>query len=802
MVRLSLGASLPIFFMYSQLTQFVSVTSIPDNTVQTLSYTDPVSGQTHTCSTACPLSTNPSFLYQDFLFQNPLSITGIQLKISAFTGVSPGLHILQILSSGAFASAVSDDNTQSCFATNPSNVTLVGNWQEQVVDTSIPGTTQPVLVSTVNVGTPSSSAPSITWMPYVSAAGNYDINLLVPGCVNMQDCGSRTSVKVTVFPGSGSQPSVNTISQTNQQDASILIYNGPVAPSSPSFALTITMTLADDPQGTGQGGEYNIVANTIQLVLESVNGSTISSGGSGTVGTQGIRNGFGFFEWPLDSGSADATATLSNSSETALDSIGVDLFSGIGAASGFTNVTVTAVVYHSSGVIYLGGEFSLSSGSASGSANIVAYENGTLNRLSGGGLNGPVSSIVVSDSLVFVGGSFTDTASGSFQGTLRGVAVYNSEENQWQPLGGGVDGQVTDLALAGSQLLVAGRFTMAFSGNGDNAFEAAGFAVWDVVNATWVNSGGFLISQLDMVTNTTSTTQLLAGEISALEKYGASGLVMIHNGNGGPSVTPFGIPLANDTSTPASVSVPNNARRSWHTPTTSWKRAHPLHLSARQSSSSGQLVPLPRDPPALAPSILAGVFWANNSQELVIIGGNFSYATSSPSITSIGIYDPQSNTIQGLSGEQVNGTVRTLLVDSGLLYVGGEFELSGSNANGVAIYDLSANKWTGIGLQPLQAGPSSSVVVRSVTKPSSGNGIIVAGSFTSAGALSCAAICSFDASTLQWNVLGNGIQGEVASVSYAGVSFRIHIINNSNHGSCLLTGESRVVNRCWFNSVT
>jgi hypothetical protein len=750
--------------------------------VQPLSYIDPVSGQTQTCSTACPLSTNPSYLYQDFLFQNPLSITGIQLKISAFTGVAPGLHILQILSSGAFASAVSSNNAESCFATNPSNVTLVGTWQKEVANTDIAGTTQPVLVSTFNVGTPSSSAPSITWMPYVSAAGNYDINLLVPGCANLQDCGLRTSVKVTVFPGGGLQPSVNTISQTNQQDASILIYSGPVVPSSPSFALTVTMMLADNPQGSGQDGKYDIVADRIQLVLESVNGSTISSGGNGTAGTQGTtRNGFGFFEWPLGSASTDATTTLSNSSQTALDFIGVDLFNGIGTASGSANVSVTAVAHHPSGVIYLGGEFTLSPGSASGSANIVAYKNGALSGLSGGGLNGPVSSIIISGNLIFVGGSFTDTVSGSSEGMLRGVAIYNSETNQWQHLGGGVDGEVTDLALTGSQLSVAGHFTTAYVGNGDNAFEAAGFAVWNVASATWVNSGGFLISQLDMVTNTTSTMQLLAGEVTALEKYGASGLVMLQNGNGGPLVTPFGIQLANGTASPMSISIPNNTRRNLHAPlTTSWNRARSLHLSVRQSSSSGQLVPLPQALPAPAPAILAGAFWANNSQELVVIGGNFSYVTSNSSVTSIGIYNPQSSTIQGLAGQQVNGTVRTLLVNSDLLYVGGEFGLPGSNVNGLCIYDLSKNEWTATGLQPLQAGSSSSVVVRSVTKPSSGNAIIVAGSFSSAGALSCTAICSFDASSLQWNVLGNGIQGEVASVSYAGVSSRTYIRGHFN----------------------
>jgi hypothetical protein len=48
--------------------------------------------------------------------------------------------------------------------------------------------------------------PTFTWMPYVSASGQYDINLLVPGCEEFQDCDLRTSVDVTVFPGGVNNP--------------------------------------------------------------------------------------------------------------------------------------------------------------------------------------------------------------------------------------------------------------------------------------------------------------------------------------------------------------------------------------------------------------------------------------------------------------------------------------------------------------------------------------------------------------------------------------------------------------------
>jgi hypothetical protein len=71
----------------------------------------------------------------------------------------------------------------------------------------------------------------------------------------------------------------------------------------------------------------------------------------------------------------------------------------------------------------------------------------------------------------------------------------------------------------------------------------------------------------------------------------------------------------------------------------------------------------------------------------------------------------------------------------------------------------------------LQGSSGATVVVRSITVSSSkANTIIVAGSFAQAGSLPCQAVCSLDVNSKQWNALGSGIQGEIASVAYAGVS--------------------------------
>ncbi|KAJ2913249.1 hypothetical protein MD484_g7161, partial [Candolleomyces efflorescens] len=747
-----------------------SVTTIPDNGIQNLQFVDPITGENRTCSNPCPLSTDSSVLYQDFLFPNPLAITGVQIKLSGFTGSSAGLHMLQLLSSGAFASSVDDNNGISCFAPNPSNTTRTGSWAAKVANTGIAGTVQTVLVSSVPVGTSASSGPTFTWVPYVSAAGNYDIYLLVPGCTNFQDCAERTSVKVVVFPGEDLPPNVMTISQQNTDDASVLIYSGPILPSSPDFVTTITMSLADDPTGNGQGGQFEIVADRVQLTLRSANIDGTSSGNT-TSTTVGGQRGFGFLEWPRSlSISADGTSSLPNSSITAHDALGFEVLNGIGGLAGLTPAptSISAVAHHSSGTIFFAGNFTLTAGSASGASNILAFRNGALSVLPDGGLNGAVTSLVLDGDLLFVGGSFRDTRSGTTGGRLRGLALYDVSKNTWNALAAGVNGDVSGLGLFGGRLQVVGSFTQIESLQSGLGINAGGLATWDINSARWVNSGGFTAGRMTLVANGTSSGQYVAGNVGASRKFGASGMIMLQNGEDGvPKVSPIATDLGQSTAgSAASVAVSN--RRRFHARTTPWS-----HVVGRLFTRQSSLVPLPASPESPAPAVLAGSFWKNGDKEVTVVGGNFTFVQSGSESLSQGvaIYDPESGSLTGLTGTQLNGTVRAILIDGDKLYVGGQFTMSGSNVNALAVYDLANNQWDINGLQPLQGASGSTAVVRSITKSSSSSAnIIVAGSFAQAGSLRCPGICALDINSKQWNNLGSGVQGEVASIVYAGDS--------------------------------
>ncbi|EMD37469.1 hypothetical protein CERSUDRAFT_114109 [Gelatoporia subvermispora B] len=767
------GLRLGNTFVDGRSTTGFTITTIPDNTVQTLTFVDPQNGQNQTCSNPCPLSTDSSILYQDFLFSGDLGITGFQLTLTEWQGAGPGLHIMQLLSSGAFASAISSNNGVSCFAPNPSNTSQVGDWTTKQADTNIPATTQEVLVSDVAVGTPQSQAPSFTWQPYVSAAGQYQINLLVPGCTQFQDCPLRTSVQVSVFPGGGLAPSVMTVPQDNTEDQSIQIYNGPVVPSSDSFTTTITMTLATNPVGSGQNGKYELVADRVQLVLTSAN-VTADANGTTVNSTSSGQRGFGFFEWPLSASSVNAASALPNASLTALDGIGLDLLQALGNGADITSSgspSIAAVAHHSSGTIFLGGTFNLTSGSASGAANIVAFKNGALTALSNNGLNAPVTSLALDGDTLFVGGSFSDTTSASTQGKLQGVAMYDVQQNQWSSLDSGVNGAVTDLDVSNGQLLVTGNFTDVVSSGNSLGQNNVGFAAWNITNAVWVNNGGFLIGSLSFIANgTASNSQFLAGSVAASLQFGATGFAMIQNGASDiPTITPLGVELASSVSSNATASTKRRRSHLRHSARSWIPNLSVRHLFTRQSSTT--LAPLPPSP-AIAPAVLAGAFWTNtsSSKEVVVLGGNFSFSSGSSSgLQDVAIYDDTTGSITPLQGNQLNGVVRALLVQGDELYIGGQFSLQGANVNGFVIYDLAQQQYDVSGFQALQSGSGSSVVVRSITaSPSQSDTLIIAGSFTQAGSNACRAICAFGTSSKQWSALGNGIQGEVASVDYAG----------------------------------
>ncbi len=212
-----------------------------------------------------------------------------------------------------------------------------------------------------------------------------------------------------------------------------------------------------------------------------------------------------------------------NNTLTALDAVSFDTLSALGGTAGLDQATtiINAVAHHSSGAIFLGGAFVFSSGSASGSSNIVAFKNGALATLSGSGLNGAVSSLVIEGDQLVVGGAFTDAKAGTEGGKLGGEALYNVVQDSWTPVTAGVNGDVTSVGFINNQIQVTGNFTevLPASGTGPGA-SAAGFASWDLkTNMPWVNSGGFVVGSMTFVGNGTST-QYVAGRVSAVRKFG------------------------------------------------------------------------------------------------------------------------------------------------------------------------------------------------------------------------------------------------------------------------------------------
>ncbi|KAF8325204.1 cortical protein marker for cell polarity-domain-containing protein [Cantharellus anzutake] len=754
------GVRLGNTFLPNHGTRTFQVVTIPDNNPLKLTYIDPTTRANVSCTDSCPLMTDSSIPYQDFLFEMADTLTGVQITLLEWEGSSAGLHLLQVLSDGAFASALNTDNRASCYSPSGSSVDLTGTWHAENVFTTIAATTQTVLVAKPSVGTPPSNSPSVTWHPYVSASGYYDVYLYIPGCDDMQDCAARTSVKLTTNPGGGALPVEKTVSQNVHADTRVQIYSGYIATFPPSYTSSVKLTLADQPTGNGFHGNYEIIADRVQYVLISLD-STVG-GNNGTGGLTTSTTGFGFFEWTKQ-GNVNATGVLPNTTETQLDQLSTQLATALGSTT--RTAVVNALVANSDGQVFLGGLF----GVTNGPTNVVEFKDAAIIPLSNNGLNGVVNGLAIANNSLFVGGAFTDVVSGSVEG-IRGIAKYDYGSSSWAPLGGGVNGVVVTLVVANGRLVLTGNFTEVYSSVDGYGSPADGLAIWDLNGGEWVKQNGAFIGSTSLFVSVSDGSSFIAGNIAAANEFSASGWTLIQSGtNGQPSFTstPSTLDDVFPSGTNPSPSHTPAARR-WNkarldTGLISWlfPRLKAAVLPRQSPPAPGGLPPLP---PAPAPAVLAAAFWTNSSSkhQNVILGGNFTFVDNSRTrYSGVSIYDVKTQFIHGLQGDAISGVVYSLLVQDDTLFVGGN--LTVGNTPGFAIYDLKNNQWSSLSLV-LKGSP----FVRSITlRPTDSNTVIVAGTFTGAGSTTCDAICAWDVIHQQWNTLGSGIHGQVAAVDYS-----------------------------------
>src|SRR2546423_453075 len=145
----------------------------------------------------------------------------------------------------------------------------------------------------------------------------------------------------------------------------------------------------------------------------------------------------------------------------------------------YPSFTISALALNDRGDVFVGGKFLRVGGvSGIGVNNIARWDGERWSDLSGG-VNGEVRNILVKGTDVYVGGSFTSAGSAAITNLARW------DGTNWWPVGGGLSGQgVRTLAFAGSNLYVGGTFSSA------GGLPVSHIAMWD--GRTWSNLAGGL----------------------------------------------------------------------------------------------------------------------------------------------------------------------------------------------------------------------------------------------------------------------------------------------------------------------
>lgn len=645
------------------------------------------------------LAHNESIPYQDFLFPDDTLLTGFQLNIFGWYGDSGGLHLLQLLSDGAYAYAVQSNNLAPCRnglgAMSPSTTSLNGDWNRTAAVSTIPGTYEEVMVAYVQGGTTPSDAQSIVWTPFVGSDGEYQMYLVTPGCQEQGTCAERTSVSVTVTPAGNLGASQTTvIDQQAKKETSTLIYSGLLTSSDQtSGGVTVSLGLADGG-APARGQTYEMVANLVSLVANSTDGA------SGLAARP--ISGRGLFEFPLiDSGvygdAVAGTSTL-NATSILINATGIDELSfSLNEAA-----VVTSIISTGSGPetrVFLAGNFTYTRGQTT-TANILSYSSKAALVSPGGGLNGPVTSIVALDGYLYAAGNFGATMDASTTG-LAGTARwrYDSADAKWEAVGPAQDlgYDVRQLGvLAGS----ATNKTIAAVGLGPRGFATydPSLSAWNRIQAGLVIGNLTAIGSASNLVNETAPTYLAGNIIAISDSIAPGGAMLSRARDGTPRLTSFDYELAESTST-------SSANAAGSATTRSRVRRSKMHVVARAlvnevvsalSNRSGRRLdkrapaaPLDITLPSaiqtsMAGQVLTGTFWTNGSTELMLLGGNF--ATSSGA-SNIALYDAKARSLSSLPGVAVVGAVTAVAVFNDQAWIGGNFT-SGQDRQGLITYDL------------------------------------------------------------------------------------------------------------------
>lgn len=680
---------------------------LDDGGILNFTYVDPTTGQNSSCSQKCPLPDNNSTA-QDFHFVNTVGVSGLRIYVTDWYGSGGGLSGIEIFQDDIYSYAVTNFNEPKCdgISNGSSSVATPNSTWTQVANRGL--TPADFLSAYLTNADEIDSNTNVVFQPNIQQSGNYSVMLYTPGCIMDGSCGTRGQVNLTGSMTSNSAPISTTLYQTNNYDKFDQIYYGYV--DTDNFSPEVTLSPV-----SGQSAPLTVVASRVRFELVSTTG--------------GLN---GLYEY-----TPGQAANTDDFSSSAINSAGSNLNE---------DAQINAVVQDDDNdTIYVAGNF------AGGDIHNVMSIKNNATALPGGGLNGEVLTMQLNGSRLYVGGTFSNTQDNSATG-LSNLAVFSIDDNQWTPLGAGVDGAVFDITplplnITDNQLqncfAVSGNFTSVNEFSGNAAFAAAGFAIWVPAQSNWMNN----IANATMALNGFLTAWAEVPDMSpvyagTIKSQGSDYGDIVQLVSGSPGLQSLGVRLQPGASSSSSNSSSTKRKR------------------ALSTQSSGQNYT----------GVYDGLYFSENGLNVTILGGNFATTASNGSTITNLIFINNTNdgqpTISGTSGLDADSIFVAMDTYNTMLFAGGAVNgtVNGNDATGLVVYDLSLNQFAQP--HPPALGGDNVVVNTIATQPGSAI-VYVGGSFQTAGSLQCKTLCSYDASVMQWQNTGAGLSGTINAMLWA-----------------------------------
>lgn len=359
-----------------------------------------------------------------------------------------------------------------------------------------------------------------------------------------------------------------------------------------------------------------------------------------------------------------------------------------------------------------------------------------------GGLNGQVLDMHLEGTQLYVGGNFNSTLNGDK--ALGHAALYDIKSNSWNVLGGGVDGPVEHVVPMRINITsdktetvigLSGTFSQCNAFKNNSISPAEGFAIWVPSLQNWLqNIDQPLPTYNGVLTasleNVADVGDLFAGSLTSAQLR-ANGAATLSTRGLGPF--PFKIEAA----------------------TRSTSKLH-----RRESISNDTLR-----------GVITGAFYSTDSSNITVLAGHFTASSANGStVNNLMILDGKDNeSITGLgSGISADSTFITVALQGSVLYAGGMVSgtIAGKQIHGLLTYDLSSKSF---GSQPAPISGRNSTVAAIAVRPDTSE-VYVGGSFDKAGALGCEGLCIYNSNSGQWFQPGNGLSGEVLGLMWSSKS--------------------------------